>query len=65
MIENTYTISWRFSDGTVYADTFMSIAQAGEMLEKYGILTNDLIDNVYLVDNKYGVRFQIVEIDYL
>ena len=65
MINNTYTISWRFTNGAVYAETFPSMAQAGEMLEKYGILTNDLIENVYLVDNKYGIRFQIVEVEYL
>lgn len=63
--EDTYTISWVFSDGRVRAETFQSIAQVSDMLDKYGILTNDAIDNVYLVDNKHGVRFQIVELDFL
>jgi len=64
-MESTYTISWVFTDGRVRAETFQSMAQAADMLDKYGILTNKLINNVYIVDNKHGVRFQIVELDYL
>lgn len=65
MIEDSYTVSWRFSTGVVRAETFSSMAQVSDMLDKYGILTNDSIENVYLVDNKHGIRFQIVEVEYL